>query len=233
MLAATSARAPVAIRLAVRDLARYRARSGGAVAAVSLAVAISAAISISAGASQAASNAAVGGGNLPDNEIALWLGQEGPGGPIPVLSTEVVQRCTELQSPTSQRPWGRSPPSRSKQRQRLRRAAARRLGTSATRESLRMTRSSLGSLMRSPRVDARGRRSTGTSRFTCSWRRARCSRTTESLESADADFYTSHDSLDGYYLIPIRQRSSRSQRAAGRPADIYLEPNDPDQPPRR
>ena len=88
VLAAASARAPVAIRLAARDLARYRARSGGAVAAVSLAVAISAAISISAGASQAASNSAVGGGNLPDTEIALWLGQEGPGGPIPVLSTE-------------------------------------------------------------------------------------------------------------------------------------------------
>ncbi len=90
VLAATSARAPVAIRLAVRDLARYRARSGGAVAAVSLAVAISAAISISAGASQAASNTAAGRGNLPDDEIAIWLRGEGPGGPLPALTAEAI-----------------------------------------------------------------------------------------------------------------------------------------------
>ena len=88
LLAATAPRAPVAVRLALRDLARYRARSGGAVAAVSLAVAISAAISVSAGATQVAANNAPGGGNLPSNEIALWLGSHGSQGPIPVLGAE-------------------------------------------------------------------------------------------------------------------------------------------------
>ena len=80
--------APVAIRLAVRDLARYRARSGGAVAAVSLAVAIAVAISVSAGAAQVAANAAAGGGALPDNQIVLWLGKDGALGPIPALGPE-------------------------------------------------------------------------------------------------------------------------------------------------
>ena len=87
-LASVGAVAPVAIRLAVRDLARYRARSGGAVAAVSLAVAIAAAISVSAGAAQVAANASAGGGSLPDNQILLWLGRDGALGPIPALSPE-------------------------------------------------------------------------------------------------------------------------------------------------
>jgi putative ABC transport system permease protein len=88
LLAAVGARAPVPVRLAVRDLDRYRARSGGAVAAVSLAVGISVAISVGVGAAQVASNAAAGGGNLPGNEMVIWLGNDGVGGPIPALSPE-------------------------------------------------------------------------------------------------------------------------------------------------
>ena len=88
LLAAVGARAPVAVRLAVRDLDRYRARSGGAVAAVSLAVGISVAISVGAGAAQVAANAAAGGGNLPGNEMAIWLGNYGASGPIPALGAE-------------------------------------------------------------------------------------------------------------------------------------------------
>lgn len=90
LLSLLGARAPVPVRLAVRDLDRYRARSGGAVAAVSLAVAIAATISVAAGAAQVAANSSVGGGNLPDDEIMIWLGGDGGGGPIPVLSAESV-----------------------------------------------------------------------------------------------------------------------------------------------
>ena len=43
-LAAFAARAPIAMRLALRDLARYQARSGAALAAASLAVGIAATI---------------------------------------------------------------------------------------------------------------------------------------------------------------------------------------------
>jgi putative ABC transport system permease protein len=70
-LGALGGRAPVAIRLALRDLSRHQARSGAALAAISLAVGITAAIIISAAADKAAANA----GNLPDTQIVAWLGQ--------------------------------------------------------------------------------------------------------------------------------------------------------------
>ena len=53
-LAASAGRAPVAVRLALRDLARYQARSGAALAAASLAVGIAATIAISAAAAAGA-----------------------------------------------------------------------------------------------------------------------------------------------------------------------------------
>ena len=77
-LAAPGRRAPVAVRLALRDLARHQARSGAALAAISLALGITAAIIVSSAADKAAANA----GNLPDTQILVWAGQsEGPNGP--------------------------------------------------------------------------------------------------------------------------------------------------------
>jgi putative ABC transport system permease protein len=70
-LGAAGRRAPVAVRLALRDLARYQARSGAALAAISLAAGITAAIIISSAADKAAANA----GNLPGTQIAAWIGQ--------------------------------------------------------------------------------------------------------------------------------------------------------------
>ena len=70
-LGAAAGRAPVAVRLALRDLARHQARSGAALAAISLAVGITAAIIISSAADKAGANA----GNLPDTQIAVWTGQ--------------------------------------------------------------------------------------------------------------------------------------------------------------
>jgi putative ABC transport system permease protein len=81
-LAATAHRAPVAVRLAVRDLARYQARSGAALAAASLAVGIAATIAISAAAEQAADHS-LSGGNLPPNQLIVWVDDSlsGSGGP--------------------------------------------------------------------------------------------------------------------------------------------------------
>jgi putative ABC transport system permease protein len=80
--AALGRRAPVAVRVALRDLARHQARSGAALAAISLALGITAAIVISS----AADMAGAGAGNLPDTQILVWIGQpdggNGPDGPV-------------------------------------------------------------------------------------------------------------------------------------------------------
>ncbi len=71
-LAAFAGRAPVAVRLALRDLARYQARSGAALAAASLAIGIAATIAVSAAAQQAHDDTLTGG-NLPTNQLIVWL----------------------------------------------------------------------------------------------------------------------------------------------------------------
>jgi putative ABC transport system permease protein len=75
---------PVAGRIALRDLARYRARSGAALAAISMATGIAAAIIVGAGAAQAAAPA---GGNLPDNQLVVWLTPGKIQGPVPQLDS--------------------------------------------------------------------------------------------------------------------------------------------------
>jgi len=86
-LAALGRRAPVAVRLALRDLARHQARSGAALAAISLALGITAAIIISSAATKSAASA----GNLPGTQILVWIGQpaseSGPDGPVVPLRT--------------------------------------------------------------------------------------------------------------------------------------------------
>jgi putative ABC transport system permease protein len=88
-LAVPGRRAPVAVRLALRDLARHQARSGAALAAISLALGITAAIIISSAADKTAANA----GNLPDTQILVWTGQsDGPNGPVISLRTPAQLR---------------------------------------------------------------------------------------------------------------------------------------------
>lgn len=81
-LATFAGRAPVAVRLALRDLAQYQARSGAALAAVSLAVGIAATIAVTAAAQQSHDHTLTGG-NLPANQLVVWLAdrnsQGGPG----------------------------------------------------------------------------------------------------------------------------------------------------------
>jgi putative ABC transport system permease protein len=92
-VASMAGRAPIAVRLALRDLARYQARSGAALGAATLAVAIAATIAISAAAAQ--TPPAIG--NLPANQLILYLGQGGfgPGNPVPPL-TPAQQRDLQL-----------------------------------------------------------------------------------------------------------------------------------------
>jgi putative ABC transport system permease protein len=81
-LATLGGRAPVAVRLALRDLGRQQARSGAALAAVSLALGITVAIIISSAADKTAANT----GNLPGTQILVWIGQpeggNGTDGPV-------------------------------------------------------------------------------------------------------------------------------------------------------
>ena len=71
-LAALAGRAPVAVRLALRDLVRYQARSGAALAAASLAIGIAATIAVLTAAQQAHDHTLTGG-NLPTNQLIVWL----------------------------------------------------------------------------------------------------------------------------------------------------------------
>jgi hypothetical protein len=64
-LAASGARLPIAARLALRDLARYQARSGAALAAISLAVGIAMAVVIIATAAEDTADE----GNLSDRQL--------------------------------------------------------------------------------------------------------------------------------------------------------------------
>jgi putative ABC transport system permease protein len=88
-LAAPARRAPAAVRLALRDLARHQARAGAALAAISLALGITAAIIISTAADKTAARA----GNLPGTQILVWLGsQDSPAGPVVPLRTPAQLR---------------------------------------------------------------------------------------------------------------------------------------------
>ena len=86
---AVASRVPISIRLALRDLGRYQARSGAALGAVTLAIGISATIAVSA----AASAPSTTGGNLPSNELNIYLSPDGYGGGIPPLSPTQLQEA--------------------------------------------------------------------------------------------------------------------------------------------
>jgi len=73
-LAATATRLPIALRLALRDLARYQARSGAALAAISLGLAIPIAIVIAATAAEYSADE----GNLSDRQVLFRVGDAEP-----------------------------------------------------------------------------------------------------------------------------------------------------------
>ena len=82
MLATLGRRAPIAVRLALRDLARYRARSGSALAAISLGVLIAVLVCVlSAG--RYGNVLDYAGPNLASSQLIVYTpnGPYGPGGP--------------------------------------------------------------------------------------------------------------------------------------------------------
>ena len=77
-LARFGRRAPIAVRLALRDLSRYRARSGSALAAVSLGVLIAVIIAIVA-AARYGNVLDWAGPNLASNQVVIYTPNPGPG----------------------------------------------------------------------------------------------------------------------------------------------------------
>jgi len=78
LLGTLAGRAPIAVRLALRDLARYRTRSGAALAAVSFAVFTAVVISLLAG-GRLADPVDYAGPNLPANQLLVRPAGTGPG----------------------------------------------------------------------------------------------------------------------------------------------------------
>jgi len=73
LLAKSARRAPVTIRVALRDLGRYQARAGAALAAISLALGIPIAIILVASAADRTSALHAGKGNLADTQLLIRL----------------------------------------------------------------------------------------------------------------------------------------------------------------
>lgn len=91
VLAAAGSRAPVAVRLALRDLARHRARSGAAVAAISLALAIATVLVIVATGAQGTAKT----GNLSDRQLLIMgTGSGLHANLVPVRSAAEVSALT-------------------------------------------------------------------------------------------------------------------------------------------
>ncbi len=79
VLASFGRRAPIAARLALRDLARYRARSGSALAAISLGVFIAALVCVLT-AQRYGNVLDYAGPNVASNQIIVYTPNGGPGG---------------------------------------------------------------------------------------------------------------------------------------------------------
>ena len=90
LLAAVADRTGVAVRLALRDLVRYQARSGAALGAVTLAVGIAATIAIGASASDAPSPV----GNLPNDQLMIYVSPDTSSGQVPPLNPTQLQTVT-------------------------------------------------------------------------------------------------------------------------------------------
>ena len=90
LLATAANRTGVAVRLALRDLARYQARSGAALGSITLAIGIAATIAVSSAASDAPQTA----GNLPTDQLMVYATPDTASGQVPPLSASQVQTVT-------------------------------------------------------------------------------------------------------------------------------------------
>jgi putative ABC transport system permease protein len=83
-LSVVARRVPIAMRLALRDLSRYQARSGAALAAISLVLGIPVAMVVTATAATAADK-----GNLSDSQMLIWTRQpDAPEGVSPFYTVD-------------------------------------------------------------------------------------------------------------------------------------------------
>jgi putative ABC transport system permease protein len=78
LLASRAASLPVAMRVALRDLGRYQARSGAALAAISLALGIPVAIVVTAAAAEHTADT----GNLSDSQLLVRAAEDDSGPPV-------------------------------------------------------------------------------------------------------------------------------------------------------
>ena len=90
VLAGVGRHAGVAVRLALRDLVRYQARSGAALGAVTLAIGIAATIAVSAAAGEAPTAA----GNLPEDQLMVHVTPDTDAAQTPSLSPTQLQAVT-------------------------------------------------------------------------------------------------------------------------------------------
>jgi putative ABC transport system permease protein len=93
VLARLGNRTPISVRLALRDLSRYRARSGSALAAISIGILIAVIISVAV-AARFANVLDYAGPNLASNQLIVYTpnGQGGgPGGPGPSTAPASIQ----------------------------------------------------------------------------------------------------------------------------------------------
>jgi putative ABC transport system permease protein len=93
-LAAAGRRAPIALRLALRDLARYQARSAAALGAISLALAIAATVAVSA----AAAAVPPAESNLANNQLVVSFGSGNGSAPDQSPAAISAPTAAELQS---------------------------------------------------------------------------------------------------------------------------------------
>jgi len=89
-LARVSSRAPIGLRLALRDLARYRSRSSTALAAVALGVLIAVIVAVAA-AARYGNVLDYAGPNLASDQLIVYT-PNGSGGPLGVATTDDVAR---------------------------------------------------------------------------------------------------------------------------------------------
>ena len=92
LLASAGRRSTVAVRLALRDLSRYQARSGAALGAVTLAIGISATIAISA----SAADTHTGPPNLAADQLMLYLAPPNGINQVPPLSASQQRTVTGI-----------------------------------------------------------------------------------------------------------------------------------------
>jgi putative ABC transport system permease protein len=92
---AVAGRVPIAPRLALRDLIRYQARSGAALAAVTLALGIAAAVVVVASAEGAKRNAEPVTTNLTDRQIRVYLGPPETREAVPTQTVTQLDRLAE------------------------------------------------------------------------------------------------------------------------------------------